>query len=128
LFYKPFQTRDSMISEYFGGINLHVSFPDVAVILFPLVIVAVVGISGYLIYRLVLYDYLCNRSVNVTLRKYDIKKTQFQIIKEYHESKGEKITDKEISQLEKHYRQHEPEQFLAMYDATRDKSKNNEES
>ncbi len=100
----------------------------VAVILFPLVIVAIVGISGYLIYRFVLYDYFCNRSVNETLRKYSIKKTQFQIIKEYHESKGEKITDKEISQLEKHYRQHEPEQFLAMYDATRDKSKNNEKS
>ena len=100
----------------------------VAVILFPLVIVAVVAISGYLVYRLVLYDYLCNRSVNGTLRKYDIKKTQFQIIKEYHESKGENISEKEILQLEKQYRQHEPEQFLAMYDATRDKSKNNEKS
>jgi len=100
----------------------------VAFILIPLAIVAVVGISGYLIYRFVLYDYFCNRSVNETLRKYSIKKTQFQIIKEYHESKGEKISDKEISQLEKHYRQHEPEQFLAMYDATRDKSKNNEKS
>ncbi len=100
----------------------------VAVILFPLVIVAIVGISGYLIYHFVLYDYFCNRSVNGTLRKYNIKKTQFQIIKEYHESKGENISEKEISQLEKHYRQHEPEQFLAMYDATRDKSKNNEKS
>jgi len=100
----------------------------VAVILFPLVIVAIVGISGYLIYRFVLYDYFCNRSVNGTLRKYNIKKTQFQIIKEYHESKGEKISEKEILQLEKHYRQHEPEQFLAMYDATRDKSKNSEKS
>ncbi len=97
----------------------------VAVILFSLVIVAIVGISGYLIYRLVLYDYFCNRSVNETLRRYSIKKTQFQIIKEYHESKGEKISDKEISHLERHYRQHEPEQFLAMYDAIRDKSKNN---
>ncbi len=95
-------------------------------IVIPLAIVAVVGITGYLIYRFGLYDYLCNRSVNDTLRKYNIKKTQFQIIKEYHEVKGEKISDKEISQLEKHYRQHEPEEFLAMYDATRDKSKNNE--
>ncbi len=95
-------------------------------IVIPLSIVAVVGITGYLIYRFALYDYFCNRSVNDTLRKYSIKKTQFQIIKEYHEGKGEKISDKEISQLEKHYRQHEPEQFLSMYDATRDKSKNNE--
>jgi len=95
-------------------------------IVIPLSIVAVVGIGGYLIYRFVLYDYFCNRTVNDTLRKYSIKKTQFQIIKEYHEGKGEKISDKEISQLGKHYRQHEPEQFLAMYEATRDKSKNNE--
>jgi len=36
------------------------------------------------------------------------------------------MSDKEISQLEKHYRQHEPEQFLEMYDAMRDKSKTNE--
>jgi len=95
-------------------------------IVIPLAIVAIVGITGYLIYRFVFYDYFCNRSVNDTLRKYSIKKTQFQIIKEYHEVKGEKISDKEISQMEKHYRQHEPEEFLAMYDATRDKSKNNE--
>jgi len=100
----------------------------VAWIIIPLTIVAAAGIAGYLLYRFVLYDYFCNRSVNGTLRKYNIKKTQFQIIKEYHESKGETISEKEISQLEKHYRQHEPEQFLAMYDATRDKSKNNEKS
>ena len=97
-----------------------------AVIIIPLTIVAAVGIGGYLLYRFVLYDYFCNRSVNETLRKYNIKKTQFQIIKEYHESQGKKISEKEIAQLEKHYRQHEPEQFLVMYDATRNKSKNNE--
>lgn len=100
----------------------------VAVIIIPLAIVAVVGIVAYLIYRFVLYDYFCNRSVNETLRKYNIKKTQFQIIKEYHESKGEKISEKEISQLEKHYRQHEPEQFLAMYDVIRDKSETSEKN
>ncbi len=97
-------------------------------IVIPLGIVAAVGISGYLLYRYVLFDYFCNRSVNHTLRKYNIKKTQSQIIKEYHENKGEKISEKEISQLEKQYRQHEPEQFLAMYDSIRDKSKNNEKS
>ncbi len=42
----------------------------VAIILFPLVIVAILGITGYLIYRLVLYDYFCNRSVNGTLREF----------------------------------------------------------
>ncbi len=100
----------------------------VAVFIIPLAIVAAVGTIGYLLYRFVLYDYSCNRSVNQTLRKYNIKKTQFQIIKEYHESKGEKISEKDISHLEKHYRQHEPEQFLAMYDATRDKSKTSDKN
>ena len=97
-------------------------------IVIPLGIVAAVGISGYLLYRYVLFDYFCNRSVNQTLREYNIKKTPSQIIKEYHENKGEKISEKEISQLEKQYRQHEPEQFLSMYDSIRDKSKNNEKS
>ena len=98
----------------------------VVAIIIPILVVAIVGIGGYVIYRFVIYDYLCNKSVNETLRKYNIKKTQSQIIKEYHESKGEKISEKEISQLERHYRQKEPEQFLAMYDAVRDKSKTTE--
>ncbi len=100
----------------------------VAVFIIPLAIVAAVGAIGYLLYRFVVYDFFCNRTVNQTLRKYNIKKTQFQIIKEYHESKGEKISEKEISHMQKQYRQHEPEQFLTMYDATRDKSKTNDKT
>jgi len=61
----------------------------VAVFIIPLAIVAAVGTLGYLLYRFVVYDFFCNRTVNQTLRKYKIKKTQFQIIKEYHESKAE---------------------------------------
>jgi len=98
----------------------------VCAIIIPLAIVAVVGISGYLVYRFVLYDYFCKKSVNETLLKYNIKKTQFQIIKEYHEIKGKRISEKEISQLEKRYRRQEPEQFLIMYDAIRDKSRTSE--
>jgi len=98
----------------------------VSTVIIPLAIVAIAGISGYLMYRFVLYDYFCKKSVNQTLRNYNIKKTQFQIIKEYHENKGEKISENEISQLEKRYRQREPEQFLIMYDAIRDKSRTNE--
>jgi len=97
-------------------------------IVIPIVIVAIVGIAGYTLYRFVIYDFMCNKTVNDTLRKYNIKKTQSQIIKEYHESKGETISDKKISQLEKQYRQHEPEQFLAMYDAVRKKSTNDDNS
>ena len=96
----------------------------IAVFIIPALIVAVVGITGYLAYRFVIYDYLCNKSVNETLRKYNIKKTQSEIIREYHANKGEKISEKEIQHLQKHYRQHEPEQFLAMYDVIREKSKN----
>ena len=99
----------------------------VSPIIIPIVVVAIVGIVGYVIYRFVVFDIICNKSVNETLRKYNIKKTQSEIIKEYHQSRGETISDKEVSHLEKHYRQHEPEQFLAMYDAIRKKSKNNEE-
>ncbi|MEX1150603.1 MAG: hypothetical protein WEB28_00815 [Nitrosopumilaceae archaeon] len=94
-----------------------------ALIIIPLMISATIGIIGYLTYRLVIFDYLCNRSVNATLQKYDIKKTQFQIIKEYYENKEESVSEKVISQLAKQYRQKQPEQFLAMYDSIRDKSK-----
>jgi len=94
----------------------------VVYIIIPILVVAIVGIVGYIVYRYVIYDFLCNKSVNDTFRKYHIKKTQSQIIKEYHQSKGETISEKELSQLEKHYRQHEPDQFLAMYDAIRKKS------
>ena len=98
----------------------------VSPIIIPIVIVAIIGITGYALYRFVIYDLLCNKNVNETLRKYNIKKTQSEIIKEYHQSKGETISEKEVTHLEKHYRQHEPEQFLAMYDAVRKKSTDTE--
>jgi hypothetical protein len=93
------------------------------VVIIPLTIVAILGIAGYLIYRFVVFDYLSNKSVNDTLRKYHIEKTPFEIVKEYYENKGESLSDNEISKLVKQYRQNEPEQFLAMYDSTREKSK-----
>ena len=65
----------------------------------------------------------CKRSVSRSLKKYDIQKTPFEIIKEYYASKGEEISHKEIQNLEKNYRQNEPDQFLAMYDAIRDNEK-----
>ncbi len=90
----------------------------------PIFIVAIVGLTGYLVYRYAMYDLLCKRSVNQTLRKYNIKKTPAQIIKEYYDDKGEEITQKDIRNMEKNYRQKEPEQFLSMYDAVRDNNKN----
>ena len=98
-----------------------------SVIVIPILIVVIVGLSGYLIYRFFVFDMLCKRSVNQTLRKYNIKKTPSQIIKEYYNKKGENISHKEIQSLEKNYRQHEPEQFLAMYDTIRDSPKNKDD-
>ena len=92
-------------------------------IIIPLVIVTIVGLSAYLIYKYVMYDLMCKRSVNKTLKKYNIKKTPSQIIKEYYENKGEEISHKEIQNIEKNYRQKEPEQFLTMYDVIREKTK-----
>jgi len=92
-------------------------------IIIPITIVGVLGLAGYLLYRFIIFDLLCNKSVNDTLRKYNIDKSQFDIVTEYYEQKGDPISDTEISRLVKQYRQNEPEQFLAMYDSTREKSK-----
>ena len=95
----------------------------VTVFIIPIFIVIIAGLAGYLVYRLVMYDFLCKRSVDQTLRRYNIKKTPSQIIKEYYSNRGEQISSKEVQKMEKNYRQHEPDQFLVMYDAIRDKSK-----
>ena len=87
----------------------------------PIAIVAILGISGYLVYRFVIFDIFANSSINSTLRRYNIKKTQFEIIKEFNENKGEKLSDSEINRLAKRYRREEPDQFLSMYDNLRDK-------
>jgi len=97
-----------------------------AIIIIPILVVAIIGLSGYLAYQFLIYDLYCKRSVNQSLQKYNIKKTPSQIIKEYYENKGESISHQEIQNLEKNYRQNEPEQFLAMYDAIRDYQKDKE--
>ena len=89
----------------------------------PLTIVAILGIAGYLVYRFFIFDYLSKKSINDTLEKYRIDKTPYEIVQEYFESKGEDLSDREISRLVKQYTQKEPEQFLAMYDFLREKSK-----
>jgi hypothetical protein len=97
-----------------------------AIIIIPILVVAIIGLSGYLVYRFLIYDLYCKRSVNQSLQKYNIKKTPSQIIKEYYDNKGEQISNQEIQNLEKNYRQNEPDQFLAMYDAIRDNLKDKE--
>ena len=90
----------------------------------PISIVAILGISGYLVYRYVIFDILANSSINNTLKRDNIKKTQYEIIKEFNEMKGETLSDGEIRRLAKHYRRNEPDQFLSMYDNLRDRPKN----
>ena len=97
-----------------------------AIIIIPILIVAIIGLSSYLAYRFLIYDLYCKRSVNKSLQKYNIKKTPSQIIKEYYENKGEQISHREIQNLEKNYRQNEPEQFLAMYDTIRENTRDKE--
>ena len=96
-----------------------------SILVIPIIIVIIAGLAGYLIYRYALFDFFCKRAVNKTLQRYHIKKTPAEIIKEFHESKGKPVSSKEIESLEKHYRQNEPDQFLAMYDVIM--AKNNDE-
>ena len=84
-----------------------------SIIVIPILIVTIVGLSSYLVYKFALKDILAKRSINQTLQKYSIKKTPSEIIKEYYENKGNPLSQKEIQNLEKNYRQNEPEQFLA---------------
>ena len=97
-----------------------------AVIIIPILVVTVIALSSYLVYKLLLQNLLSKRTIIQTLKKYNIDKTPFQIIQEYHESKGESLSPQEIQKLEKNYTKNEPEQFLAMYDAIRDNDKNQE--
>lgn len=93
-------------------------------LIIPIIIVTVAGLTGYLIYKFLIYDLMCKRKVTQALQKYNIKKTPSEIIREYHQNKGEKISHKEVKNLEKTYRQNGPDEFLTMYDAIRDAEKN----
>ena len=98
-----------------------------AVIIIPILIVTLIAASSYIVYALLLRDFLSKRSINKTLEKYNIKKSPFEIIKEYYEIKNESLSDNEIEKIEKKYRRNEPEQFLTMYDAIRDNDKSREQ-
>ena len=97
-----------------------------AVLIIPILIVTIIALSSYLVYKFLIQNLLSKRSITQTLEKYNINKTTSQIIKEYYENKGESLSDQEIQKLEKNYIQNEPEQFLAMYDAIRDNDKHQE--
>lgn len=94
----------------------------VSPVIIPIVIVAAAAVACYMAYRLVIYDYFCSRSVDSTLLEYGIKKSQADIVREYHESRGEDISDAEVSRLQKYYRQKQPDRFLSMYDELRERA------
>lgn len=91
-----------------------------SVFVIPIILVIVLGLSGYLVYRFLVFDLLCRRKVSRTLRRYDIKKTPAEIIREYHRLRGESISDARVRAMERDYRQRDPDQFLAMYDKIRE--------
>lgn len=88
-------------------------------IIIPIVIVTIVGLSGYLVYKFVIYDLMCKRAVTRALKKYNIKKSPSEIIREYHQNKGEDVSDDDVRNLEKTYMQNGPDEFLSMYDTIR---------
>jgi len=92
----------------------------VSVIVIPIIVVLIVGMVGYLVYRYVVLDMSCRRAVLNTLHRYNIEKTPAQIIREYHRLKGKSLSDKEVHGLVKDYMRNEPDQFLVMYDAIRE--------
>jgi len=96
-------------------------------IIIPIIIVAILGLGGYLIYRYALFDAMCKSSINRTLKKYNIRKTPFEIVQEFYKKRGEALSDKEIRELEKKYRQTDPDEFLTMYDSIREDQKSKQD-
>lgn len=91
-------------------------------LIIPLILAGIAGLGGYLLYRYVVYDAMCKMSVNRTLSSYDIRKSPSQIIREFYEViKGETLSERQVRVLEKQYRQANPDQFLEMYDALRER-------
>lgn len=99
----------------------------VSVIVIPIIVVAIVGLLGYLVYRYLILDISSRRAVLRTLRKYNIDKTPAQIIREYHNLQGQSLSDKEVHGLERDYMRYEPDHFLAMYDAIRERPGQNDD-
>lgn len=87
----------------------------------PILVAAAAGLAAYLLYRLVIYDMACARSVGATLRHHGIRETPLQIILEFHRVEGRPIARQEAERLEKEYRQRDPGRFLSMYDAIRER-------
>lgn len=113
----PFTNADCNNSE----IQKTPRYSMVSVVVIPIIVVAIVGLVGYLVYRYLVMDMSSRRAVTRTLRRYRIDKTPSQIIREYHMTKGQPLSDGEIRNMEKEYMRNEPDRFLEMYDEIRDR-------
>ncbi len=93
----------------------------VSAVVIPIIVVAIVGLAGYLVYRYLVMEVSARRAVTRTLRRYRIEKTPSQIIREYHMIRGQSLSEGEIRGMEKEYMRNGPDKFLEMYDEIRDK-------
>lgn len=93
----------------------------VSAVVIPIIVVAIVGLVGYLVYRYLVMEVSARRTVTRTLRRYRIEKTPSEIIREYHMIRGQSLSEGEIRGMEKEYMLNEPDKFLEMYDEIRDK-------
>ena len=93
----------------------------VSPVVIPIIVVAIVGLVGYLVYRYLIMEMSSRRAVTRTLRRYRIDKSPSQIIREYHMLRGQSLSEGEIRGMEREYMRNEPDRFLEMYDAIRDK-------
>lgn len=92
----------------------------VSAVVIPIIVVAIVGLVGYLVYRYLIMEMSSRRAVTRTLRRYRIDKSPSQIIREYHTLRGQSLSEREIRGMEKEYMLNEPDKFLEMYDEIRD--------
>ena len=93
----------------------------VSPVVIPIIVVAIVGLVGYLVYRYLIMEMSSRRSVTRTLRRYRIDKSPSQIIQEYHMLRGQSLSEGEIRGMEREYMRNGPDRFLEMYDEIRDK-------
>lgn len=93
----------------------------VSAVVIPIIVVAIVGLVGYLVYRYLIVEISSRRAVARTLRRYRIDKTPSQIIREYHMLRGQSLSEGEIRGMEREYMRSGPDRFLEMYDEIRDK-------
>ena len=91
----------------------------VSVVVIPIVVVAIVGLLGYLVYRYLIADVSSRRAVKGILNQYDIDMTPLQIVHEYYKMRGEPLSEDDAQRVTKEHMRTDPDHFLEMYDELR---------